>query len=106
MGFQPLSTHSFEALGCRLLSLGEDMQRREFITLLGGTVAAWPLAVLAQQPTMQVIGFLHDSWPEPRANLLAAFRQGLSEAGFVEGRNVMIEYRWAQDQLYRLPGLA
>ena len=55
---------------------------------------------------MPVIGFLHDSWPEPRANLLAAFRQGLSEAGFVDGRNVMIEYRWALDQLDRLPGLA
>jgi putative ABC transport system substrate-binding protein len=55
---------------------------------------------------MPVIGFLHDSWPEPRANLLAAFRQGLSEAGFVDGRNVMVEYRWAQDQLDRLPGLA
>jgi putative tryptophan/tyrosine transport system substrate-binding protein len=72
------------------------MNRREFITLLGGAVA-WPIAVHAQQPGMPVIGFLHDSWPEPRANLLAAFRQGLSEVGFVDGRNVMIDYRWAQD---------
>ena len=81
--------------------------RRELLAALGGAAAAWPLTARAQQAErMPVVGFLHDSWPEPRANLLAAFRQGLSEVGFVDGRNVMIEYRWAQDQLDRLPGLA
>ena len=80
--------------------------RRELLAALGGAAAAWPLTARAQQAErMPVVGFLHDSWPEPRANLLAAFRQGLSEVGFVDGRNVMIEYRWAQDQLDRLPGL-
>jgi ABC-type uncharacterized transport system substrate-binding protein len=82
------------------------MRRRDFISVFGSAAAAWPLAALAQQPAMPVIGFLRPSTPESVVHLLAAFRAGLKEIGFIEGQNVAIEYRWAYGQEDRLGEIA
>ena len=82
------------------------MRRREFVTLLGSAAATWQLSARAQQPTMPVIGYLGAGSPEASTHLVASFRKGLSEAGYVEGRNVAIEFRWAHNENERLPDLA
>src|SRR5262249_51832128 len=100
------------SLPCRgvLSSVGStggigQVRRREFITLLGGA-AAWPLAARAQQSAVPVIGYLNNGSPESDASRLTGLRRGLNQTGYVEGRNLVIEYRWAGNQADRLPGLA
>ena len=91
----------------RTMLFSRHTRRREFISLLGGAAAAWPLAARAQQPTMPVVGFLSIASPAPFAHLVAGLRRGLQDAGFFEGRNATIEYRWDEEGRYdRLPAMA
>src|SRR5262245_10530349 len=83
-----------------------QIRRRDFITLIGGAVLAWPMAARAQQPQMPVIGFLHNASRDTRREGIAAFHRGLAQTGYIEGQNVTIEYRWAEGHNDRLPALA
>src|SRR5262245_61355902 len=102
----PSSELVFAITMASLGASGAVMRRREFITLLGGSAVAWPIATRAQQPAMPVVGFIHTLSPENVPHFVPAFQQGLKEAGFIEGQNIAVEYRWARGQYNRLPELA
>ena len=105
--FQPLSKYSFKPIRCRLLNLGSDMRRREFITLLGGAAAVWPLAARAQQASDQrLIGVLSPISKTAAERNVEALRTGLRELGYIEGRNIRLEVRYADGAIERLPHLA
>src|SRR3954468_12679815 len=101
---QALLEYSLKLLQC--LNPGGSMRRRDFITFLGGMAATWPLTTRAQQPAVPVVGFLNPRSQSKGESVAAAFRRGLNDAGYEIGRNMAVEYRWADDQYDRIPSLA